>query len=220
MRSTFLLLAVLLPSLAAQEVLPLAEVRAGMRGDALTVFAGSQVDRVPVEILGVLENTGPKRSLILVRLEGEPAERDRCRRRYEREPGLRRRPLDRRARLRLPVRKRTDRSREARRGDGRGNSRLKPSAAGSRTAPIERAAASGWRNSVLTAGLAQIGPPAGQVSSNGMRPILTPVSLAGFTARTASAFATACEVSACSQSRVWVAMHALETSRRRSDRDR
>jgi hypothetical protein len=45
-----------------------------MRGIGKTVFSGSQVDEFQVEILGVLDNVGPKESLILARLSGGPLE--------------------------------------------------------------------------------------------------------------------------------------------------
>src|SRR5690348_15006301 len=43
-----------------------------MRGTGRTVFAGNQVQEFQVEILGVLDNVGPKQSLILARLSGGP----------------------------------------------------------------------------------------------------------------------------------------------------
>ena len=55
-------------------ILPLAEVRAGMHGTGKTVFRGDRIDDFGVEILGVLENIGPKQSLILARLSGGPLE--------------------------------------------------------------------------------------------------------------------------------------------------
>src|SRR5262249_11159663 len=45
-----------------------------MRGTGRTVFNGSTVEDFHVEILGILENTGPKESLILGRLSGGPLE--------------------------------------------------------------------------------------------------------------------------------------------------
>lgn len=59
---------------AAVVIMPLAEVRAGMRGTGRTVFQGDKVEDFQVEILGVLQNTGPKESLILARLSGGPLE--------------------------------------------------------------------------------------------------------------------------------------------------
>jgi len=45
-----------------------------MHGVGKTVFSGEKVDDFQVEILGVLENTGPKENLILGRLSGGPLE--------------------------------------------------------------------------------------------------------------------------------------------------
>lgn len=45
-----------------------------MHGVGRTVFTGSQISDFDVEILGVLENIGPKESLILARLSGGPLE--------------------------------------------------------------------------------------------------------------------------------------------------
>jgi len=55
-------------------LLPLKDVRQGMRGVGRTVFTGSRIDEFKVEILGVLENVGPKQSLVLARLSGGPLE--------------------------------------------------------------------------------------------------------------------------------------------------
>jgi hypothetical protein len=57
------------------EFFPLEKVRAGMRGTGKTVFSGSRIEEFQVEILGVLENVGPKQSLILARLAGGPLEK-------------------------------------------------------------------------------------------------------------------------------------------------
>src|SRR5208282_3352477 len=59
---------------AALSVMPLKDVKAGMHGTGKTVFSGSKIEDFDVEILGVLENTGPKESLILARLSGGPLE--------------------------------------------------------------------------------------------------------------------------------------------------
>ncbi len=45
-----------------------------MRGTGRTVFSGAQVEEFQVEVLGVLNNVGPKESLILARLSGGPLE--------------------------------------------------------------------------------------------------------------------------------------------------
>lgn len=46
-----------------------------MRATGRTVFSGDHVEDFQVEILGVLENIGPKQSLILARLSGGPLEK-------------------------------------------------------------------------------------------------------------------------------------------------
>src|SRR5215469_15611278 len=51
---------------------PLKDVKAGLRGTGLTVFSGNKIEEFQVEILGVLDNIGPKESLILARLSGGP----------------------------------------------------------------------------------------------------------------------------------------------------
>jgi SpoIVB peptidase S55 len=51
---------------------PLKDIKPGMRGIGKTVFAGDRIDEFQVEILGVLDNIGPKQSLILARLSGGP----------------------------------------------------------------------------------------------------------------------------------------------------
>jgi hypothetical protein len=57
---------------AQTALLPLKSVKAGMRGVGKTVFSGNNIEEFQVEILGVLENIGPKQSLILARLSGGP----------------------------------------------------------------------------------------------------------------------------------------------------
>ncbi|MGH9409965.1 MAG: SpoIVB peptidase S55 domain-containing protein [Vicinamibacterales bacterium] len=58
---------------AATTLMPLADVKAGMTGTGRTVFQGSDLQDFTVHILGVLKNAqGPKRNLILAKLEGGP----------------------------------------------------------------------------------------------------------------------------------------------------
>ncbi|MEZ5400571.1 MAG: SpoIVB peptidase S55 domain-containing protein [Bryobacteraceae bacterium] len=59
-------------ALCAQNILPLRDVRPGMRGTGRTIFSGSTIEEFQAEILGVLENAGPKQSIILARLSGGP----------------------------------------------------------------------------------------------------------------------------------------------------
>jgi SpoIVB peptidase S55 len=57
------------------ETLPLSQVRAGMQGYAYTIFAGDQIEKFDLEVIGVLDNfLGPKQSIILVQLKGPKVE--------------------------------------------------------------------------------------------------------------------------------------------------
>ncbi|MEX2262437.1 MAG: SpoIVB peptidase S55 domain-containing protein [Bryobacteraceae bacterium] len=60
---------------AQVSVFPLHEVKAGQRGIGKTVFSGDKIEEFQVEVLGVLENIGPRQSLILARLSGGPLEK-------------------------------------------------------------------------------------------------------------------------------------------------
>src|ERR1041384_1673004 len=52
-------------------ILPLSEVKTGMKGTARTVFQGSQAEEFTVEILGILPGAvGPKQDLIIGKLSG------------------------------------------------------------------------------------------------------------------------------------------------------
>ena len=58
---------------AAPSYFPVNEIKAGMEGTGLTVWDGSRVEEFRVHILGVVRNViGPRRDLILARLEGGP----------------------------------------------------------------------------------------------------------------------------------------------------
>src|SRR6266853_2437772 len=73
-----LAVAVLPLGLAAQssETLPVDQVRPGMQGYAYTIFAGDQVERFDLEVIGVMPNfLGPQQSIILVQLKGTKVER-------------------------------------------------------------------------------------------------------------------------------------------------
>ncbi len=59
----------------SNELLPLSQVRAGMQGYAYTIFAGDQVEKFDLEVVGILDNfLGPKQSIILVQLKGPKVE--------------------------------------------------------------------------------------------------------------------------------------------------
>ncbi len=57
------------------EFFPITDIRPGLKGVGRTVFSGTTVEEFQVEILGILENAGPKQSIILGRLSGGPLER-------------------------------------------------------------------------------------------------------------------------------------------------
>ena len=60
----------------SNEILPLEQVRPGMQGYAYTIFAGDQVEKFDLEVIGVLPNAlGPRQSIILVQLKGPKVER-------------------------------------------------------------------------------------------------------------------------------------------------
>ena len=61
------------PVAPASELMPIEDIRPGMVGVGRTVFQGTNLQDFKVHILGVLRNVqGPKRDLILARLEGGP----------------------------------------------------------------------------------------------------------------------------------------------------
>ena len=61
---------------SSSEILPLDQVRAGMQGYAYTIFAGDQVEKFDLEVIGVMPNfLGPRQSIILVQLKGPKVER-------------------------------------------------------------------------------------------------------------------------------------------------
>jgi hypothetical protein len=58
---------------AQSRIFPVDELRPGMVGTGRTVFEGDRLDEFKVHVLGVLRNViGPRRDLILARLEGGP----------------------------------------------------------------------------------------------------------------------------------------------------
>ena len=60
----------------SNEILPLDQVQAGMQGYAYTIFAGDQVEKFDLEVIGVMPNfLGPRQSIILVQLKGPKVER-------------------------------------------------------------------------------------------------------------------------------------------------
>jgi hypothetical protein len=73
--SALLSFSLIVSSLLAQSpVMPLDQVKAGQKGKGRTVFEGNKIEEFDADILGVLENTSPKRSVIIARLRGKPLE--------------------------------------------------------------------------------------------------------------------------------------------------
>ncbi len=56
---------------ASPEIMPLSDVRPGMRGVGLTVFENNQIEKFDVEIIDIVRNYFPQRDLILIKLLGD-----------------------------------------------------------------------------------------------------------------------------------------------------
>jgi hypothetical protein len=60
------------PKAGKVEILPLSEVKPGMKATAWTVFQGTEPEPVPVEIVGLMKNAwGPKQDIILAKMGGK-----------------------------------------------------------------------------------------------------------------------------------------------------
>jgi SpoIVB peptidase S55 len=60
---------------SSNETIPVDQVQSGMQGYAYTIFAGDQVEKFDLEVIGVMPNfLGPKQSIILVQLKGPKVE--------------------------------------------------------------------------------------------------------------------------------------------------
>jgi hypothetical protein len=70
----FGLILVCFPAETATAFFPIRDIKPGLHGVGRTVFSGDKVEEFQVEILGVLENIGPKQNLILAKLSGGPLE--------------------------------------------------------------------------------------------------------------------------------------------------
>jgi len=74
--SLALVVLMLVPLPAATARMPVDEIEAGMQGTGVTVFDGTTREQFDVHVLGVLTNVlGPRRSLVVARLEGGPLAR-------------------------------------------------------------------------------------------------------------------------------------------------
>jgi SpoIVB peptidase S55 len=73
--ATLCLAPCLLNAQQSNEILSLSQVRPGMQGYAYTIFAGDEVEKFDLEVIGILPNfLGPKQSIILVQLKGPKVE--------------------------------------------------------------------------------------------------------------------------------------------------
>src|SRR5258708_40138719 len=62
------------PKSGKTEIMPLSEVKQGMKGIAWTVFQGTEPEPVPVEIIGISKNMwGPRQDIILGKMGGKAA---------------------------------------------------------------------------------------------------------------------------------------------------
>src|SRR5690606_39880889 len=61
--------------LGRPDVMPLADIKPGMRGTLKTVVEGTRVESFDVDILGVLPDVGPQGDLVLIRVSEELAQR-------------------------------------------------------------------------------------------------------------------------------------------------
>jgi len=53
-----------------QNILPVDQIEAGMKGKGRSVFLGDTIEEFDVEVLGVMRNIQPKKDLIVVRISG------------------------------------------------------------------------------------------------------------------------------------------------------
>jgi hypothetical protein len=71
----FVCLAVPVLSAAEPDIFPLSQVQPGMKGEAYTIFAGDQIEKFDLVVIGVMPNfLAPKESIILVQLLGPKVE--------------------------------------------------------------------------------------------------------------------------------------------------
>lgn len=69
LRFAVMTLALTVPLSASDHpIMPISEIEKGMTGYGLTVFEGTEPERFEVEIVGILENIGPNRNIILARI--------------------------------------------------------------------------------------------------------------------------------------------------------
>ena len=60
---------------AAIKIMPLSEIKPGMKGTGKTVFSGTTIEEFEFEVIGIIENFAPQIDIILVRLIGPTVEK-------------------------------------------------------------------------------------------------------------------------------------------------
>jgi len=163
---------------AQTQFFPLKDVRAGMRGTGKTVFSGTRIEEFQVEILGVLENVGPKQSIILGRFSGGPLQKTGVLQ------GMSGSPVYLDGKLAGAVAMTFAYSKEPIAGIRPIEEMLRVREAGPQKPPVARV-------SLFEPQLASLFPPQESILAGGTKlvDIATPVSLAGFTRRTVEQFA-------------------------------
>lgn len=71
---SFFLLCFSLPALAAEDIMPLADVKAGMTGYGKTVFKGTKIEKFPIEVISIMNDRSLDQDLILIKLTGKEVE--------------------------------------------------------------------------------------------------------------------------------------------------
>lgn len=75
MLGTGLLLFLAIPAFAGDPIMPVSEVKSGMRGYGKTVFKGDTIERFEIEVLDVMKNNFPRQDQILIRCYGPVCEK-------------------------------------------------------------------------------------------------------------------------------------------------
>jgi len=70
----FLFLGLISLAQATTPIMPLSQIKPGMKGQGKSVFSGNKIESFDVEIIGLLENVQPKKNWILARLSGQGLE--------------------------------------------------------------------------------------------------------------------------------------------------
>ncbi|MBN1154488.1 hypothetical protein JXB12_06150 [candidate division KSB1 bacterium] len=71
-KNLFLIIISLIYSTAfAIDIIPVADIKPGMKGYGLTVFSGTEVERFDIEVVEIIKNFNPQMDLILIKLLGE-----------------------------------------------------------------------------------------------------------------------------------------------------